>query len=62
MNEVYSNIVKARLEFDPSWNHSRKEQALCSASECAKCYNNCIYVYIYIYIYIDQIEVCVMIA
>ena len=31
-----SGIVEARLEFNPIWNHSYQEQALCCASECAK--------------------------
>ena len=33
---IIVSIVEARLEFDPSWNHSCQEQALCCASECAK--------------------------
>ena len=36
MSEVYKCIVDARLEFDPSWNHSCQEQALRSASEYMK--------------------------
>ena len=36
MRKSTSDIVEARVEFDPSWNHSCQKQALCSAPEPAK--------------------------